>query len=50
VISANIDGVQQQVTGKDRIQLNSRHRQHRNERAKTPPGFWDLDFNTPERP
>ncbi|CAO3642654.1 unnamed protein product [Mucor fragilis] len=49
-ITANIDGQQLELTGKDRIQQNSRHRQHRNQRSNTPPGFWDLDFQTPERP
>ncbi|KAI8636611.1 hypothetical protein BD408DRAFT_437768 [Parasitella parasitica] len=50
VLAANIHGNQLQVTGQDRIQLNSRHRYHRTERARTPPGFWDLDFDTPEKP
>ncbi|KAL9556852.1 hypothetical protein MBANPS3_001674 [Mucor bainieri] len=49
-IAANIDGQQLELTGRDRIQQNSRHRQHHNQRAKTPPGFWDLDFQTPEGP
>lgn len=37
-----------QLTPQDRIQNNSRHRQHRNQRAKTQPGFWDVDFKSPE--
>ncbi|KAK4521760.1 Severe Depolymerization of Actin [Mucor velutinosus] len=49
-ITANIDGQQLELTGEDRIQHNSRHRHHRNQRSNTPPGFWDLDFQTPERP
>ncbi|GAN08590.1 hypothetical protein MAM1_0213c08104 [Mucor ambiguus] len=49
-ITANVDGQQLELTGEDRIQHNSRHRQHRNQRSNTPPGFWDLDFETPENP
>ncbi|CEP16179.1 hypothetical protein [Parasitella parasitica] len=50
VLAANIHGNQLQMTGQDRIQLNSRHRFHRTARSRTPPGFWDLDFDTPDQP
>ncbi|ORE05050.1 hypothetical protein BCV72DRAFT_5902 [Rhizopus microsporus var. microsporus] len=35
-----------QYTASERIQLHSRHR-HR-QRATTPPGFWDMEFGSPE--
>ncbi|KAI9280030.1 hypothetical protein BY458DRAFT_501130 [Sporodiniella umbellata] len=32
----------------DRIQLHSRHRNQPRQRATTPPGFWDMEFGSPE--
>ncbi|EIE82737.1 hypothetical protein RO3G_07442 [Rhizopus delemar RA 99-880] len=44
----DVNGRDVQYTPADRIQLHSRHRQLPRQRAATPPGFWDLEFGSPD--
>ncbi|KAG0749994.1 hypothetical protein G6F57_006242 [Rhizopus arrhizus] len=44
----DVNGRDVQYTSADRIQLHSRHRQLPRQRATTPPGFWDLEFGSPD--
>ncbi|CAO3661754.1 unnamed protein product [Rhizopus stolonifer] len=44
----NVNDRNIQYTSEDRIQLISRHRHKPRQRATTPPGFWEMEFGSPD--